>query len=176
MARVVDDLLLLARVGDPDNRVDPRPVDLRAIVDDVVDLTAVAAGQRRLTVRVHAPEQPVMALGDPVELDRLVANLVSNALKYTPEDRNVTVCLAQRGSEVELVCRDEGIGISESDREHLFTEFFRSSDPRAMAQPGTGLGLAIVARIVERHRGRIEVESELGVGSTFKVLVPAAPA
>jgi signal transduction histidine kinase len=176
MARVVDDLLLLARVGDPDNPVEPRPVDLRAIVDDVVDLTAVAAAQRRLTVRVEAPEQPLMALGDPVELDRLVANLLSNAVKYTPEERTVTVRLAQRGTEVELVCQDEGIGISESDREQMFTEFFRSSDPFAMAQPGTGLGLAIVARIVERHHGRIEVESELGVGSTFRVLLPAAPA
>lgn len=176
MQRVVDDLLMLAQVGDPDNPVEPRPVDLHAIIADVVDLTAVAADQRRIKVSVEAPDEPVLALGDHDELDRLVSNLLSNAVKYTPEDRAVTVALAQRGDLIELAFQDEGIGISEPDLEQLFTEFFRSTNPEAVAQPGTGLGLAIVARIVERHRGRIEVESELGTGSTFRVFLPAAPA
>jgi signal transduction histidine kinase len=176
LERVVDDLLLLSKVGDPENAILPRPVDLHAIVDDVFDLTAVVAAQRHLTVRVEAPPEPVVALGDSDELDRVLANLVSNAVKYSPEHRTITVSLARRGPEIELSCRDEGIGISEADREQLFREFFRSNNPVALAQPGTGLGLAIVARIVERHQGRIEVDSELGVGSTFRVFLPAAPA
>ncbi|WKN48140.1 cell wall metabolism sensor histidine kinase WalK [Nocardioides sp. Arc9.136] len=174
MVRVIDDLLLLSKVGDPANPVIPRPVDLRTVAADAVDLTTVAARQRDLEVRIDAPPYPVLASGDPDELDRVLSNLVSNAVKYTEPGRSVTVALARDGDEVVVECRDEGFGISAEDQERLFTEFFRSTNPVAVAQPGTGLGLAIVARIVERHGGRIEVESELGRGSTFRVRLPAA--
>ncbi|MBC2961840.1 sensor histidine kinase [Nocardioides deserti] len=174
MVRVIDDLLLLSKVGDPSNPVIPRPVDLSTVARDVVDLTSLAAGKRDLTVDVVAPAYPVLANGDPDELDRLLSNLVSNAVKYTEPGRAVTVALAREGDEVVVECRDEGFGISEADQEKLFTEFFRSTNPVAVAQPGTGLGLAIVARIVERHGGRIELDSALGRGSTFRVRLPAA--
>ena len=174
LGRVVDDLLLLAKVGDPDNPVIARPVDLRTLVDDVVELTAVEAERRHLSVAVLAGSDLVLANGDPGELDRVVSNLVSNALKYTPEGGHITVSVTRLGDQVELACTDEGLGISAEDQRQLFTEFFRSSNPAAVAQPGTGLGLAIVRRIVERHHGHISVESELGKGSTFRVLLPAA--
>lgn len=175
LTRVVDDLLLLAKVGDPEHPVNLVPVDLHQIVDDVLDLTAIAAKHRHLNVVVEIPPEPVLAMGDPEELDRVLTNLVSNAVKYTPEGRTITVSLSRPGSEVELAVTDQGIGISAEDRGQLFTEFFRSSNPVAIAQPGTGLGLAIVNRILKRHGGRIEVNSELGVGSTFRVFLPAAP-
>lgn len=174
LGRVVDDLLLLAKVGDPENPIHARPVDLRTIVDDVVELTAVEAERRHLAVFVEAGVDQVLAMGDADELDRVVSNLVSNALKYTPEGGHIRVSVDRHGDEVELVCADEGLGISADDQRQLFTEFFRSSNPAAVAQPGTGLGLAIVSRIVGRHHGRIEVESELGKGSTFRVHLPAA--
>ena len=174
MVKVIDDLLLLSKVGDPDNPIIPAPVDLHRIVDDVVDLTMLAASQKHLVVTVEAPDEAVLALGDADELDRLCANLVSNAVKYTPDAGAVTLRLERAGDEVVFTCSDEGIGISVADLERLGTEFFRSSNPVAVAQPGTGLGLAIVRRIVERHRGRLEVESALGRGSTFRVLLPGA--
>ena len=80
----------------------------------------------------------------------------------------------RQGDEVVLECSDEGLGISTRDQERLFEEFFRSTNPEAVAQPGTGLGLTIVHRIVARHSGRIEVESHLGKGTTFRVILPAA--
>jgi signal transduction histidine kinase len=174
LVRVIDDLLLLSKVGDPSNPVIPAPVDLHRVLDEVVDLTSVAAERKRLTISVEAPEGPVVALGDAEELTRVCANLVSNAVKYTPTGRSVRITLVQSGGEVVLSCTDEGIGISAEDQKELFTEFFRSSNPEAVAQPGTGLGLAIVGRIVERHAGRVEVCSELGTGSTFRVFLPAA--
>lgn len=174
LGRVVDDLLLLAKVGDPAHPVIARPVDLRTIVDDVVELTAVEAERRHVSVSVEAGADQVLAYGDAVELDRVVSNLLSNALKYTPESGHITVSVGRLGDEVELVCSDDGLGISTEDQKELFTEFFRSSNPAAVAQPGTGLGLAIVSRIVRRHGGHIAVESALGRGSTFRVLLPAA--
>jgi signal transduction histidine kinase len=175
MVRVIDDLLLLSKVGDADNPLIPVPVDLHRIVDEVVDLITVAARQKGVTVRVEAPPEPVVAAGDVTELDRLCANLVSNAVKYTPEGGAVTVSLTGTHDRVALTVTDEGIGISEEDVAQLGTEFFRSSNPEAVAQPGTGLGLAIARRVVDRHQGSLEIESALGKGSTFRVLLPAAP-
>lgn len=174
MVKVIDDLLLLSKVGDPDNPVIATPVDLGRVLDDVIDLVELSAQQKRLDLRVERPDEPVLAAGDADELDRLCANLVSNAVKYTPEGGSVTVRLDVFGGDVVLTCRDEGIGMSAEDVARLGTEFFRSSNPLALAQPGTGLGLAIVRRIVERHGGRMEIESELGHGSTFRVHLPAA--
>jgi signal transduction histidine kinase len=174
LSRVINDLLLLSKVDDPSSTIDAVRVDLHAILEDVIDVNAVSAERKNITVHVEVPDEPVHALGDRDELDRVCANLISNAIKYTPEGKNVTVRLARDGDVVVLSCTDEGIGISEEDQEKLFTEFFRSTNPEAVAQPGTGLGLAIVQRIVQRHRGRIEVDSDLGKGSTFTVTLPAA--
>jgi signal transduction histidine kinase len=174
MVRVIEDLLLLSKVGDPDDPVIAAPVDLARIVDDVIDLITLSAEQKNLEVTVDLPAGPVLALGDHDELDRVVANLVSNAVKYTPASGSVRIVVDRAGNDVLLTVVDEGIGISEEDLARLGTEFFRSSNPAAVAQPGTGLGLAIVRRIVHRHGGRLEITSELGCGSTFQVWLPAA--
>jgi signal transduction histidine kinase len=176
MTRVIEDLLFLRKLGD-----DPEPlrldtVDLGELVRDAVALTALAASEKRLRVEVEIRGRQVQALGEPEGLDKVVHNLVSNAVKYTPEDGWVHISAADRGSHVVLTVRDSGIGISPEDQGKLFTEFFRSTNPVAVAVPGTGLGLAIVRRIVERHHGDIEVESAPGAGSTFRVTLPAASA
>ncbi|WP_167305912.1 sensor histidine kinase [Nocardioides euryhalodurans] len=173
LGRVVNDLLLLSKVGDPDHAIIPAPVDLRRVVVEVVDLIAVQARQKQITLTTDLPDEDVAACGDTWELDRVVTNLLSNAVKYTPSGRTVGVRLWREGDEVRVAVTDEGLGISPADLDHLYDEFFRSTNPEAVREPGTGLGLAIVKRIVDRHRGRIEVESELGVGSTFTVSVPA---
>ena len=174
MVTVIDDLLLLSKVGDPDIPLVARPVDLGKLAEDAADLVEVAAKQKRTKIHLDLPAEPTLALGDASGLDRVCANLLSNAVKYTPEDGSVTVVVDRQGDEVVLECRDEGIGISEADLDRLGTEFFRSTNPLALTQPGTGLGLAIVRRILDRHGGRLEVSSELGAGSTFRVRLPAA--
>jgi signal transduction histidine kinase len=173
LVRVVEDLLLLAKVGDPHLPLLTRPVNLRDVVDDVINLTSIA-DQARIEVRVKDDLQNLIAVGDPAELDILVTNLVSNAVKYSGADSTVTVTLAREGDWVVIDCADRGIGIAPADRPQLFREFFRSDSPEVKAQAGTGLGLTIVDRIVIRHLGRIEVESRLGEGSTFRVFLPAA--
>lgn len=173
LVRVVDDLLLLAKVGDPHLPLLCRPVPLREVVEDVVNAASIA-DQRRMELRVEGDPAAVVAEGDPAELDILVTNLVTNATKYSAPHTTVTVTLARVGDEVVLECRDQGIGISAADQAQLFREFFRSDSAEVRAQAGTGLGLTIVDRIVSRHRGRIEIESAVGEGSTFRVHLPAA--
>jgi signal transduction histidine kinase len=133
----------------------------------------VTAKQKDLTIVREVPSSPVVAWGEAHELFQVCANLVSNAMRYTPSGGTITVALAGRADDVELVVADTGIGISATDQQRLFDEFFRSTNPTALATPGTGLGLSIVHRIVERHHGRIAVESELGSGTTFRVTLPA---
>jgi signal transduction histidine kinase len=172
LVRVVEDLLLLAKVGDPHLPLLTRPVNVLEVVDDVVNLSPLAA-QPRIKVEVTGDGDAMVAMGDPAEVDILVTNLVSNAMKYSAADSTVTISLSRDDQWVVLSCEDQGIGISPSDRRQLFREFFRSDSAEVKAQPGTGLGLTIVDRIVTRHLGRIEVDSVLGQGSTFRVYLPA---
>jgi signal transduction histidine kinase len=171
LVRVVEDLLLLAKVGDPHLPLLTRPVHLRDVLDDVVNLTSIA-DQRRIKVCVVGESEDLVATGDPAELDILVTNLVTNAVKYSEDDSTVTLTLSRTGDEVCFECADHGIGIASTDRPQLFREFFRSDKAEVKAQAGTGLGLTIVDRIVTRHAGRIEVDSELGSGSTFRIYLP----
>jgi len=174
LLRIIDDLMMLAKVGDPDTPLIAAPVDLGAIVDEVVDMLSVTARSHGVELTTAYAQRPVHVLGAATELDQVVANLVGNAVKYTPRGGTVTVSLSRSGDEVTLQVVDTGIGIAAPDQEQLFTEFFRSNNPQAVAQPGTGLGLTIVARIVARHGGRLHLTSELGAGSTFHVVLPAA--
>jgi signal transduction histidine kinase len=174
LSRVVDDLLLLSEVGDPDRALTPTAVDLGEVVSEVLDLVSVTVSAKDLQVSTDLPEAGLHVRGDGTELDRLVANLVSNAVKYTPEKGRISVGAERVGDHVVLAVDDEGLGISEADQERLFEEFFRSTNPEARRLPGTGLGLAIVKRIVERHQGEISVRSTLGEGSRFTVRLPVA--
>ena len=173
LSRVVDDLLALHGTSETEPALGGR-VDLGALAREVVELNAAMANALGIDLRVVVPDQPVVARGDDGELDHVVTNLVSNALKYTERGGSVLVTVAAVGEDAELTVTDDGIGLSAEDQARVFEEFYRSADPAATAKPGTGLGLAIVRRVVERYRGRIDVESELGEGSTFRVALPIA--
>ncbi len=176
MSRVIEDLLLLRKIGEAEKPVGRHEVDLVELVREAVAMTTLLAESKHLRLEVADPGRPVLTVGDPEELDMVVLNVISNAVKYTPEGRGVHITFESGVDTVALRVADEGLGISEQDQALLFTEFFRSNNPEAVAQPGTGLGLAIVKRIVERHQGAVEVESTLGGGSTFTVSLPAADA
>ena len=175
--QMIEDLLALAKVNNPERPLHEVDVDLGAVVREVVDSVTAVATSDAVDVAAQLPPDPLLVRGDPSELEDLVANLVSNAIKYSDRGGSVTVA-ARRVVEdgaalVELVVSDQGIGIAEDDLAHLFEDFFRSGREEAHSRPGTGLGLAVVDRVVHRHRGRIEVESQLGRGTSFRVLLPA---
>jgi signal transduction histidine kinase len=176
---MIQDLLALAKVNNPDRPLHEVEVDLAGLTRDVADSVRAEAAAGDVKVRLEVAAEPMVVRGDPGELEDLVANLVSNALKYSDPGGSVTAGVqrvVQAGKAyVELSVADEGIGIAEAELDRLFEEFFRSQSVEARTRPGTGLGLAVVDRVVRRHRGLIAVESELGEGTTFRVLLPALP-
>jgi PAS domain S-box-containing protein len=151
------------------------PCDLRELVAGIVDRMDHASA-RRVTIETD-DASPYVALVDVSRLERVVENLLTNALKYSPEDAHVTARLARRGSDVELDVIDRGIGIAPESVKILFNRYYRTTEGKARAS-GLGLGLYIARLIVQAHGGRIDVSSEIGKGSTFRLILPshAAPA
>lgn len=169
---LVNDLLTLAKVSDPDRPLVSSRVDLASLAQDAIDMFRPGAEQRGISLSSDLVEGVPVVAGNADELGRVVDNLVSNAVKFSPDHGVVRLTTRREADSVVLRCSDEGMGISEQDQQLLFTEFFRSTNPAALEVPGTGLGLSIVGRIVVRHGGAIRVESELGSGTTFEVTLP----
>jgi signal transduction histidine kinase len=115
-----------------------------------------------------------MLYADRIQIERLVSNLLGNAIKYTPSGGQVTVRLTQEGDQVKFVIEDTGVGIAPDHLPHIFDRFYRV--PSADPEKGLGLGLSLVAWIVKAHAGAIEVKSELQKGTRFVVTLPAGPA
>ncbi|WP_345519923.1 ATP-binding protein [Nocardioides conyzicola] len=174
---LIDDLLTLSRIQDGGLGMVDRIVDLRKIVSAACAVVAPSLERRSLQLEVDLPDDPVPFLGDRDMLERVVINLVGNAVKFTPEGGRVDVRLRVGPESVVLEVADTGIGIPRQEQEQLFTRFFRSSLAQERAIPGSGLGLSIAHAIVEQHGGSMSVESEQGEGTTFTVVLPVlAPA
>lgn len=173
LTALANSLLELTRLEQSEKPPRQEPVDLDAVLAGTVELLEVVAAGDSVSIDLKRAPGPVHVLGDADELHRALANLVGNAIKYSNVGDTVVVGVQRVDDEVVFGCVDQGLGISVVDQGRLFTEFFRSTNEEALGRPGTGLGLAIVQRIVLRHRGRVEVTSELGVGTTFEVHLPA---
>ena len=149
-------LLRIAQVESGNKRSGFSSVELHAIVHDVIDLYEPLASDKDITLSVLDVE-PVSLVGDRDLLFQLLANVVDNAIKYTPEGGTVTVSLKSTDGEAELVVADSGIGIPLKDRQKVFQRFFRVEESRGQ-QPGNGLGLSLVAAVVKLHYGHIELQ------------------
>ncbi len=177
MARLIDDLLSLSRIELNAHRRPDAPVDLVPIVRQVVDGLQTLARDRGVAVTVEA-DGALTVLGDHDELVRLFENLVENALKYGAAGKRVDVklapaCTADGEPEVVASVRDYGPGIAPEHLPRLTERFYRVDVRESRAQGGTGLGLALVKHILNRHRGRLSIESVPGAGATFLVHLPA---
>jgi two-component system, OmpR family, phosphate regulon sensor histidine kinase PhoR len=168
---LVEDLMSLSRIEAEKHELPRDRIDLGQMVGTIASETAITAGEDR--IRATAGEAVVM--GDRQQLDQLVRNLIDNALKYGDPAHPVSVTLAPAGNEVELVVKDRGEGIHPDHLPYLTRRFYRTDPGRSRAAGGTGLGLAIVKHIVERHRGKLDIASTLGVGTTVTVRLPLAP-
>ncbi len=171
LQNLVDDLLDLAAGKANLRQGEQRPVDVGALAAEVCGRFESGAREKGLRLVLRGPSRPLLVWSDPADIERLVTNLVSNAIKYT-NTGSVTVELSAEGGHVRLAVSDTGIGIAPDALAHVFEEFYRASNARAGTEPGTGLGLAIVKDLVRRYDGTVSVQSTEGQGTTFTVLLP----
>jgi two-component system, OmpR family, phosphate regulon sensor histidine kinase PhoR len=181
MARLIDDLLSLSRVELSAHVRPDTLVDLVPIILQVADGLEPLARERQVDVETHLPEVPVMIAGDREELLRLFENLIENALKYGASGGRVivslsTVTAADGSPEIRVMVRDFGPGIAPEHLPRLTERFYRVDVGDSRSQGGTGLGLSLVKHIVNRHRGRLLIESVLRQGATFTACFPQAKA
>jgi PAS domain S-box-containing protein len=173
LAHLVDDLLEVARFTSGKILLHPVRLDMKGVVERAIESARPLIARRRHVLTVNVPEEPIWLHADPARLEQVVVNLLNNAAKYTDEGGQIWLKLRWDGHEMVLSIRDTGIGI---DLQHfpdifdLFTQAARSLD---RSQGGLGIGLSLVQRLVEMHRGKVEVQSDgLGLGSEFTVRLP----
>jgi heavy metal sensor kinase len=171
MTRIVDELLFLSRADMGEVRVESLPVAMESLVEDIHRQAKLLAQDRNIEVLLGTV-MPVVVQGDDLRLRELLLNLVENAMKYSLPGGKVEISLLNDGREARLSVTDQGIGIAPADHKKIFQRFYRTDVARGHTKKGTGLGLAICSWIAELHKGRVEVKSDLGQGSTFTVVLP----
>jgi two-component system sensor histidine kinase SenX3 len=173
LVRLVEELIDLSRLqgAEPMERADA--VLVKAFVDEAVDRGRLTAEAARIEVAVSVEPPDLTVRGDERQLATAVANLLDNAVAYSPRDTRVTVSARPRGDEVDVSVTDQGIGIAPADQERVFERFYRVDPARSRETGGTGLGLAIVKNVAANHGGRVDVWSLEGTGSTFTLTLPA---
>ncbi len=174
LAVLITDILSLSRLEQ--QKVTFAPLDFNRLVNEVVQQHMANASTAGLELRCHTAANLPPVWGHETQLAQVVTNLVSNAINYTPKGVvQVSTAWDDALGMVQLTVRDTGMGIPEAERPFLFDRFYRGEQTGQLSIPGTGLGLAIVQEIVALHQGKIGLESRVGVGSTFRVWLPAVP-
>ncbi|KZS72751.1 two-component sensor histidine kinase [Mycobacterium kansasii] len=170
---MVAELIELSRLQGAEGLHNVTDVDVDTIVSEAISRHKVAADTADIEVSTDAPSG-LRVLGDQTLLVTALANLVSNAIAYSPRGSLVSISRRRRGDNVEIAVTDRGIGIALEDQERVFERFFRGDKARSRATGGSGLGLAIVKHVAANHNGSIGVWSKPGTGSTFTLSIPAA--
>ncbi|MCA9912451.1 MAG: GAF domain-containing protein, partial [Anaerolineae bacterium] len=186
METIISDLRTAAQIDANQFTVDPEPMDIYSTVVETLRPFVRPLEDKNQNLVNDVPEDLPMILGDEARIIQVLTNLVSNAHKYSPAGKTITVRATHQhnfvapdgqrmGDVVQISVVDEGIGMTEEDQKRLFRErYFRADNEATRSQPGTGLGMMLTKGIVDRHNGRIWIESEYGKGSTFHVVFPVA--
>jgi two-component system phosphate regulon sensor histidine kinase PhoR len=172
LRELIEDMLILSKIESGAFRTAKQAVDVAVLVENA--LAAIAPAAAKASVGLHTEVYgPLPLAADPGQIDRVLSNLLANAVKFTRPEGTVTVIARRDGDAVVIAVADTGMGIPEAEQQALFARFFRASNAIHQAIPGTGLGLAIARTIVDNHGGRIDVESTERVGTTVTVRLPA---
>lgn len=168
---LVENLLFLAREDQGKKSLQLETVDITDVVNSAIAVLHSKAKSKHILVNFEPPQDSISLKGSEALLKQLFVNLIDNAIKYTLEKRTVTISIKKKNDSVEVVIKDTGVGVSEEDKERIFDRFYRADTSRSQTK-GYGLGLAISRAIVERHHGTLTLSSQVGKGSTFRVMLP----
>jgi two-component system phosphate regulon sensor histidine kinase PhoR len=175
MNALISDLLDLARI-EAGMGGESSPCDFARLVKQTLPEFELQIAEKSLRVETEIPQEPVWLLGNKTRLTQIINNFVGNAIKYTPANGHISVCLTTTALEMRFFVTDNGPGISPAGQSQLFQKFYRVPEIQdKIDATGTGLGLSIVKAIVEGCGGRVWVKSEVDVGSTFGCTLPLAP-
>jgi PAS domain S-box-containing protein len=174
-AQLISDLLDISRISSGKLRLDFQAVDLATIIDDALDTVQHTADAKQIAIRRHVDRSVGAVAGDPARLQQIIWNLVSNAIKFTPEGGRVDVALRGGETSAEITIADSGVGIAPEFLPHVFERFQQADGTMTRRYGGLGLGLTIVKHLVERHGGTVSASSEgEGRGATFVIVLPSA--
>jgi signal transduction histidine kinase len=176
LARLVAELFELAKLEAKDVSVQTESFPVSELIQDVVQKFELDAHRRQLAIRARVEGDLPFVTADIALVERVLQNLIDNALSHTPAGGSVTVTARAREREIAITVADTGSGISKDHLPHIFERLYRADKSRDSRSGGAGLGLAIARQIVELHGGRIAVESELGRGTAFSFSLPLAGA
>ena len=169
----IGDLLDLSRVEAGISVKESKPVNLDKLLQNIGDFLSASASAKKQTLTVTVPDKPLPPLiADPMALESVFGNLISNAINYTPENGRIEVLVELAGKNLRVMIRDNGFGIEARHMDKIFERFYRVKNDKTRFLTGTGLGLPIVKGIVDSLNGYIDVESEVNKGSTFTVILP----
>ncbi|HEV8368580.1 MAG TPA: response regulator [Pyrinomonadaceae bacterium] len=175
-SRLIDDLLDTSRIATGKLHFEPRPTDLNAAVCAALDTVKASAASRSINLSVQLSPKPLIVIGEPVRLQQIAWNLISNAIKFTEPGGSVTVTTENNGNEAMLIVEDTGIGISPEFLPHVFDRFRQADGSTSRVHGGLGLGLAIAHALTKMHQGQLTVESAgVGCGARFKLAVGFVP-
>lgn len=175
LLELINDLLDVAKMEAGQRHLERAPLHLEEVLSEVVELLKTRAQEQKIVLKLSvSPDLPAVP-ADRRGLEEIFTNLVANALNYSPDGGEVRISAGVQGPYLEILVSDQGVGIEPEELEKIFTKFYRVKHPKTRQVVGTGLGLAIVQAMVEAHQGVIEVESQVGVGTTFRILLPLAP-
>lgn len=174
LGSLVENLLSVSRIEKGAFMVNPKPIDWNDILKNTFDQLIVRAREKNIQLTYEEPQTKIMVLADKLRITEVVTNLLANAISYTPTNGSVRLWVEQNKNEVITHITDTGEGIAADALPHLFTKFFRVSGVLSQGSKGTGLGLYISKAIVEKHNGKIWVDSQVGKGSTFSFTVPVS--
>ncbi len=173
LSELIGNLLDMSRIEAGTLRVEPEPIDLRAIIEETAAEFQMMT--RRHRIKVHLPPTIPLAQADPRRARQVLRNLVENAVKYSPEGGAITISAAIKQGHIEIGVADRGIGIEPEHLDHIFDRFYQVDSASTRKVGGSGLGLSISKAIIEAHGGRIWVESQPRVGTTFHFTLPLTP-
>jgi len=172
MTRILTDLTMLSNTDDNRENLRYEKVDLIELLERISKSLEVLAQQKNIKIIIEGDLTDLKIMGDEARLEKLFLNIIRNAIKYTDQKGKIIVKMKKEQDVAVISIKDNGIGIPEKDLPFIFERFYRADKARSRAEGGTGLGLSICKWIVERHKGEIKVDSVLGEGSEFRVILP----